>query len=54
MATSRLETSIGAATRAAAANKPGMTQYMEALEYTEEIANEEWAQVWCSILVLDW
>jgi hypothetical protein len=45
--------SIGAVTRAATANGPGVTQGTDVSECTEEMANEEWGQVWCGILVLD-
>jgi hypothetical protein len=45
--------SIGAVTRAATANMPGVKQGTDVSECTEEIANEEWGQVWCGILVLD-
>jgi hypothetical protein len=43
--------SIGAVTRAAAANSSGIKQYAKSLEYAKEISNEEWAQVLCGILV---
>lgn len=45
--------SIGAASRAAAANRLGVNQYVESFECTEEMINEEWTQVWCGILVID-
>jgi len=45
--------SIGAVTRVATANRPGATQGTDVSECTEEMANEEWGQLWCGILVLD-
>jgi hypothetical protein len=45
--------SIGAVTRAATPNRPGVTQGTDVSECTEEMANEEWGQVWCGILILD-
>jgi hypothetical protein len=45
--------SIGAVTRTAMANGHGVKEYVDELECTEEMGNEEWAQVWCAILVID-
>jgi hypothetical protein len=45
--------SIGAVARAAMVNVPGIKQSVEALDCTEEMGKEEWAQAWCGILVID-